>query len=93
MKLLVRYSAQLRAAVGVAEEAIDLPEGASLETLLVHLAKRHADATSHLVTDAGEARRCLLVVVNDAALLPADAAATELHPGDVVTLLPPIAGG
>ena len=93
MKLLVRYSAQLRAAVGVADEEIDLPEGASLGALLVHLAKRYADAASHLVTDAGEASRSLLVVVNDAAAVSADAAATELHSGDVVTLLPPIAGG
>jgi sulfur-carrier protein len=93
MKLHVRYTAQLRAAMGLDEEEVDLPEGANLEALLAHLASKHADAASHLVTDAGQVRPSLLVVVNDAAAAPADAADTELQPGDVVTLLPPIAGG
>ena len=94
MKLHVRYTAQLRAAMGLDEEDVELPEGASLETLLRSVAEHHGgEAASHLLTDAGQVRPSLLVVVNDAAAAPADAAATKLRPGDVVTLLPPIAGG
>ena len=56
MKLRVQYTAQLRTAVGRAEEDVDLPEGSSLHALLVQLAAdRGRDVAMHLVTDAGEA--------------------------------------
>jgi sulfur carrier protein ThiS len=35
----------------------------------------------------------LLIVVNETAIPAREAATTELHANDVVTLLPPIAGG
>ena len=45
------------------------------------------------MTEAGHARPSLLVVVNDSAVSAREAATTMLHSDDVVTLLPPIAGG
>lgn len=93
MKLRVQYMAQLRGAVGRAEEVVDVSEGTSLAELLSQLAATHHAARIQLVTEAGLARPSLLVVVNDSAVSSREAATTLLHPDDVVTLLPPIAGG
>jgi MoaD family protein len=93
MKLRVQYTAQLRAAAGRPEEEVELPEGSSLAILLGHLAARLEDAAQHLISSDGQTHRSLLVVVNDAALPAHDANTLVLQQGDVVTLLPPIAGG
>lgn len=94
MKLLVQYTAQLRAAVGRSEEEVDLPEKSSLADLLLHLSTRwNRAARSHLVTDSGQARLSLLLVVNGLAISVTEATGTVLRAGDVVTLMPPIAGG
>ena len=85
--------AQLRAAVGRAEEEVELPDGNSLVDLLNQLANTHSAARSHFVTETGHARPSLLIVVNDSAVSAREAASTALHSEDIVTLLPPIAGG
>jgi molybdopterin converting factor small subunit len=93
MKLRVQYTAQLRTAVGRAADEVELPDGSSLAALVHHLAEKLADAGPHLTTADGQIHRSLLVVVNDAAVTARDAATAYLREGDVVTLLPPIAGG
>ena len=93
MKLRVQYTAQLRTAVGRAEEDVELPEGSTLSELLAHLATRGRDVAVHLVTDVGAAQPSLLMAVNSAAVPAHAAAATPIKCGDVVTLMPPIAGG
>jgi sulfur-carrier protein len=93
MKLRVQYTAQLRAAAGRAEDEIELPEGSSLAELLAHLATKLDGAAAHLLSTDGRTHRSLLIVVNDLAVPAHAAAATSLKPGDIVTLLPPIAGG
>ncbi len=94
MKLRVQYTAQLRTAAGRPEEEVDLPEGSTLASLLAHLARRLDEgAATHLLAAEGHIRPSLLIVIN-ATVIPADAAnSTMLRPGDVVLLLPPIAGG
>ena len=93
MKLRVQYTAQLRAAVGRAEEVVELSDGGSLAELLNQLADSHGTARTHLVTEIGQVRPSLLIVVNDSAVSAREAAKTVLHSDDIVTLLPPIAGG
>lgn len=93
MKLRVQYMAQLRTAAGCSEEVVELPDTARLSDLLHHLAMTYHDARSHFMTDTGQPRPSLLIVVNEAAVSAREAEATMLHPNDVVTLLPPIAGG
>jgi MoaD family protein len=93
MKVRVQYTAQLRTAAGRPEEEIDLPEGSSLADLLSHLAVSLDGAAQQLVAADGRVHRSLLVVVNDSALASHDASTTTLRCGDVVMLLPPIAGG
>ena len=93
MKLRVKYTAQLRSAIKRAEEDIDLPDGSPLSALLIHLANRHDSGRPHLLSDAGQAHASLLVVVNESAVSARDASSVQLCDGDVVLLLPPIAGG
>jgi molybdopterin converting factor small subunit len=94
MKLRVHYSAQLRAAVGRPHDELDLPDGSSLAALLDGLiGQLDSAARTHLIAPGGGIRPSLLIVVNDAAAPVHAAASTELQDGDVVLLLPPIAGG
>ena len=92
MKLRVEYMAQLRADAGCTHQEVDLPAGGnSLADLLAHLAAGFAETRSHLLTSSGQIQPSLLVVINGAAVSPRDS--VTLREGDVVTLLPPIAGG
>jgi sulfur-carrier protein len=94
MKLRVQYSAQLRTAVGRPHDEVELPEGSSLAVLLDHLASDlNEGATAHLFAPGGQIRPSLLVVVNETAVPVHAAADWTLKRGDIVLLLPPIAGG
>ena len=94
MKLRVQYTAQLRTAAGRPEEEVDLPDGSTLAALLAHLASRLDEgAAMHLLSSNGQIRPSLMLVVNGAVTLADDAKVAVLRAGDVVLLLPPIAGG
>lgn len=94
MKLSVQYTAQLRTTVGRTEEIVDLPDGSSLAELLFHLAASwERAAQTHLVTNTGQVRPSLLLVVNGVAIRAGDAKDIVLQSGDAVILMPPIAGG
>lgn len=94
MRLRVQYTAQLRTIVGRAEEVVELPEGSHLADLVARLAgELHREAAAHLLTEAGQLRPSLLVAVNQTAVSPGMAHGTRLTEGDVVSLMPPIAGG
>ena len=94
MKLRVQYTGQLRTAAGRSEEEVELPEATNLAALLHQLASRLGKgALPHLLTPAGHPQSSLLVIVNDSAIPAPQTAATILRQGDVITLLPPIAGG
>lgn len=94
MRLRVQYTAQLRAAVGRAEEEIDVPEGSNLAELLLRVASEMCrDAAGYLLAPGGELQPSLLVAVNDRAISTSEAVTVPINSGDVVTLMPPIAGG
>ena len=93
MKLCVQYMAQLRPLIGCSDEQVDLPEGTNVARLLTQLATAQPAAATHLLTATGQMRPSLLVARNGAAISVAEAATTVLQDGDVITLLPPIAGG
>jgi len=94
MRLRVQYTAQLRTVVGRAEEEVELPEGSSLAELLVRLASElRREAAPYLLTSTGELQPSLLVALNKGAVSSREAHGTAVSAGDVVTLMPPIAGG
>lgn len=93
MKLHVKYTAQLRTVMQRAEETVELPAASCLADLAKALAEQNPAARTHLLSGRGELNACLLIVVNEMAVAAADAATVELRDGDVILLLPPIAGG
>ena len=86
MNVRVQYMAQLRASTGRVEEDVHLEEGASLAELLCHLAETHGTARSHFVTETGQARPSLLIVVNEAAVPAREAAVVERSPEEMLGL-------
>ena len=88
--MLVRYFAAAGAAAGVEEERHDLPEGTTLEGLIVALlaldrSERPADAPSLPAVISRSSFLCNEIAVRDRALV--------LRPDDVIDVLPPFAGG
>jgi molybdopterin synthase sulfur carrier subunit len=81
-RVSVLYFAGLRDAIGIAEEAIDLPERVhTVGDLCDHLAERHR----------GYAERRAIVRVARNEAFAGDA--ERLDDGDVIALIPPVAGG
>jgi molybdopterin synthase sulfur carrier subunit len=82
MFVRVLYFAGLRDAIGIAEESLDLPAAVcTVEELADHLATRHrafADRRTHV-----------RIARNEAFALASDL----LADGDVIALIPPVAGG
>lgn len=94
MKLRVQYSAQLRTAVGRPHDELEMPDGSSLAEMLDHLASSLDEAAAaHLIAPGGGFRQSLLIVVNDAVVPVHVASDRKLKDGELVLLLPPIAGG
>jgi molybdopterin converting factor small subunit len=91
VKITVKYQTQVKRAVGVGAEVVDL-DGGSLAQLLRQLGRRHGDAFSRLVLRGdGAPQESILVFVGDRQV--ASAGDVALSDGDVVTLLAPMAGG
>ena len=88
MRITVQYLAQVRRAVGCAEENVDFATG-TLSDLIHLLAQKHPAAAGMLLGDAGQPSRSLLFFVNDAPF----AADAPLPEDAVVTILAPMAGG
>jgi molybdopterin converting factor subunit 1 len=82
VKLTVLYFAAVRDLVGKDEEALDLPaEIRTVDALAAHLAARHASLEGRL--------RSVRFARNEEFAQGGDA----LQEGDVVALIPPVAGG
>lgn len=92
MQVTVHYTTQLKAALGKAQESIDLPPNSRVPDLLQHLDQRNTDSFRQLVlTPAGELLPSILVCVNDQQVDPA--CQDPLPDGATVTLLSAISGG
>lgn len=71
-----------------------MTDASGLADLLQFLARDRGEiARTHLLTDAGQVRSSLMVVLNGVAVPGCSAESIRLNCGDVVTLLPPIGGG
>ncbi len=80
--VVVRFFAGARAAAGVAEDKIELPDGATVATLVGRLVEQHGP-------------RLARVLAASTLLLDETAGGPErtLHDGAQVDVLPPFAGG
>jgi sulfur-carrier protein len=67
--------------------------GASLAELLADLDLRYPGVRARIVTDDGMLRRFMNIYVNDDDVRFSDALSTPVAEGDVVTIIPAVAGG
>jgi len=93
MKIRVHLMGQLRGILQQDEAEFELPSAATVHDALVLIAARHESARLQFVTEQGEIRPSLLLVVNDAAIPARQAASIQLNEQDHLTILPPISGG
>lgn len=92
MKVQVEYVAQMKSAVGVDAETVELPAPATLETLITVLVERHGEGLRAMLLDEdGAVRSSALIFVG--AEQAECGAPHELTEGTKVTLLAPLAGG
>jgi len=92
VKITVRYLAQAKEATGRASEEVELDGSATLQDLIVRLARQHGSAFARMALDgAGAPHPSLLIVIGDEQVRPGERRA--LAGGDTVTLMTPISGG
>ena len=89
MRVTVEYWAHFRSAATVDAEDIEVPRDADVLAVLQCVASRHEAMRSLLFEEGGEVRSGVLVSLG-ARSVSSDA---ELTSGDVVRLMPAIAGG
>ena len=68
-------------------------EGANLPGLLESLGAKHPAITQHLRDESGQVRRFINIYVNDEDVRFMGGLAAPVQPGDVVAILPALAGG
>lgn len=92
MKIRVNYTTQVKAALGLAGEDVELPDASGLPDLLRHLKTLHTEVFSRMVVDQEDRLMpSVLICVGDQQVRPDDD--VSLSNGDVVTLLSAISGG
>jgi molybdopterin converting factor small subunit len=92
VKLKVTYTAQLKAALQVDQEEVELQDGAGIAELLELLAARYPDHFSRMALSGnGKLAPSILLCVNDEQLRPD--APTSFRHGDQIIFLSAISGG
>jgi molybdopterin converting factor small subunit len=92
MKVTVEYRAHARQASGTAAETVELAEPCSIQELLMRLAERHGEPMRRMVLGSdGMPHPAMLLFLGDQQVR-ADSR-QPLEDGDVLVMLPPIAGG
>lgn len=82
-QVTVRYFAAARAASGVKEEVVNLPDGASIADVLAQVESQHGERLRQVLT-------CSSLLIDELVVHDRLTAAT---PGSTVDVLPPFAGG
>jgi len=89
MQIQVEYVAQVRTAAGVSAESLNVPDNATVQTLVVAACEQHEELAKVLCGDAGGLHPSILVFRGEE---PCDAG-SSLADGDTITFLSPISGG
>jgi sulfur-carrier protein adenylyltransferase/sulfurtransferase len=90
-KVQVRVPAPLRSFTGGA--AVAEAEGATVGEVLRELVQAHQALEKHLYSDGGKLRNFVTVYLNDEDVRHLNREATPVRPGDVLSIVPAIAGG
>ncbi|NNN21437.1 MAG: MoaD family protein [Acidimicrobiales bacterium] len=91
MTIDVRLPTVLRQHAG--GQAMVQAEGSSIGEVLVDLSRQFPTMSDQLLTESGELHKFVNVYVNDDDVRYLDRLDTKVEDGDVVTILPAVAGG
>ncbi len=72
---------------------LELPEGGDVAAAVDSLVRRYPRLRDRLLDEEGRPHRYVSALVNGVSIQFRRGFATELSPGDVLTLLPPVGGG
>ena len=92
MKLKVKYTAQLKKAVGVGEETIEINEGTQINELLNLLFQQKKEAFVNIVFDAEGVFLDAVLIILNGQQIGFDYSETLVE-RDEITIMSPIAGG
>ncbi len=92
MKIKIKYTAQLKKAIGKAEDLVDVNEGINIEGILNHLNKIYSKEFANIVFNQdGQFMNAVLLILNGKQI--AFNSEKEVKENDVITIMSPIAGG
>ncbi len=72
---------------------LELPESETIGRLLQNLATEHPGLKKHLFNETGEIRNFVNIYINDEDIRYQKGAGTALRSGDIISIVPSIAGG
>ena len=87
----IRVPSMLRPSVG--GERVVTAEGVTLRELIHDLDRRHPGIASQLLESSGEQRQFVNIYVNDEDVRYLRGLETPVQEGDVISILPAVAGG
>ncbi len=92
MKITVTYRGQLRQAAGINSETVEIKKPCTVAEFARWLAQeRGGSLQSFLLTHEGSLRSHILFIVGNEQVFPDNS--SQLKERDMVTILPPMAGG
>ncbi len=85
--------AMIREIIGEKETVLELPNGSTIKDLVTTLVKQWPRLKKHVMNEQDELDNHFTVVVNENVIQDDEIKSVILKEGDVVALIPPIAGG
>ncbi len=92
MQVMFSATGPLKRMLTQGELVLEVPPGTKVAGALQEVVEKLGDQAASILPDEGTLRRGIVVVVNDE-MLRRDGADHELHDGDQLTVLMPVAGG
>jgi len=93
VEVTVRYIITLREVVGKREEKISLPDGSTVEDVLLILAEKYGENFERYAHSGREGGLQLLFLINGRNVAYLDGLKTRLDDGVTLAIIPPVAGG
>ena len=94
MRVHTRFYAFLREKVGRSEDTLELEEGATIADFLKQISEKYGEIVGRDIFDEdGSLRSGFAVALNGENVRREEWGTTKLKDGDLVVILPPIAGG
>ena len=94
MEVTVRYLNPLREVTKISEEKVEVKEGDSVEDLVHMLSKKYGSGFDRYAYSGVKQEGIpILILVDGQNVQSLEGAKTKLRQGNVITIIPPIAGG